>query len=117
VRSLRLSPPPASIAFPTFSHELKDPQPAAEPITPAHRIVVVEGLYAFVDDPDEPAWAQAAGMLDLRVWVDVDEDVARGRIAARNFASGIEPTLEATIKRGSETEGRRTGTSLGSKAN
>lgn len=99
VQLLRANPPPPAIAFPTFDHALKDPAPSPVPVLPSHRIVVIEGLYAFVDDPTTPEWAAAGRALDERIWVDTPAAVARERVVRRNFASGVEPTLESTVRR------------------
>ncbi|WVQ72433.1 hypothetical protein IAR50_001985 [Cryptococcus sp. DSM 104548] len=89
---LPLTPePPAAISFPTFDHALKDPAPSPQPILPRHRIIVIEGLYTLLD---EPGWRESAEIMDARVWVDVEESVARRRVVDRNFAAGIVDTRE-----------------------
>ncbi|ODN94284.1 hypothetical protein L198_05140 [Cryptococcus wingfieldii CBS 7118] len=83
--------PPAAIPFPTFDHALKDPAISPQPILPRHRIIVIEGLYTMLD---EPGWSETAEMMDVRIWVDVDEEVARKRLVDRNLAAGIVDTRE-----------------------
>ncbi|WVQ80656.1 hypothetical protein IAT38_002761 [Cryptococcus sp. DSM 104549] len=94
---LPLSPtPPASIPFPTFDHALKDPTWSPSPILPRHRIVLIEGLYTLLDDP---GWRECAEEADLKVWVDVDEAVARERVIKRNWEAGIVDSLEKCAER------------------
>ncbi|KAL7421839.1 hypothetical protein Q5752_003610 [Cryptotrichosporon argae] len=91
-----LIPPPPPIPFPTFDHAAKDPRPAAVPVQAHHRVVVVEGLYTHLD---EPRWRDAAQIPDVRVWVDVEFDVARRRVLQRNFEAGLADSLEAMEQR------------------
>ncbi|KAK8864321.1 hypothetical protein IAR55_001568 [Kwoniella newhampshirensis] len=77
---------PTGIPFPTFSHSLKDPLPSSLPIGPRHRIILIEGLYTLLD---QPGWEECAEMMDIRVFVDVDREEARGRVVRRNFEAGI----------------------------
>lgn len=64
---------------------------------PSHRIIIIEGLYTLFD---QPTWRDAADVMDVRIWIDVDPAVARERVIARNHAAGIVPDLEACIDRG-----------------
>jgi len=93
----KTEPSPASIPFPTFSHALKDPTPSPEALNGHHRIVIIEGLYTFLDV--EP-WRRAAEVLDLRVFIDVDPRIARERLVRRCLAEGIEDTMEKAVERG-----------------
>jgi pantothenate kinase len=97
VLSLKTEPLAPSISFPTFSHALKDPTPSTEPLNGHHRIVIIEGLYTFLDV--EP-WRRAAEVLDLRVFIDVDPRTARERLVRRCLAEGIEDTMEKAVERG-----------------
>ncbi|QRW05741.1 uridine kinase [Ceratobasidium sp. AG-Ba] len=65
---------------PTFDHALKDPSPKALKILPSYRIVIIEGLYTFIDTP---AWRAAAEALDERWLVDVDIPEATRRLVQR----------------------------------
>ncbi|OWZ62829.1 hypothetical protein AYX15_05080 [Cryptococcus neoformans] len=78
--------PPENIPFPTFDHASKDPKPSPFPILPGHRIILIEGLYTLLD---QPGWKDCAAMMDIGVWVDVDENVARKRVIKRNWEAGI----------------------------
>ncbi|ORX36768.1 P-loop containing nucleoside triphosphate hydrolase protein [Kockovaella imperatae] len=88
--------PPVGIPFPTFDHALKDPRPSPVPILPRHRIVVLEGLYTHLAIP---GWKDCAEMYDIRVWVDVDPSIARGRVIERNFRAGIVNDLDRCAER------------------
>lgn len=97
IRQLRTTPLLPAVPFRTFSHALKDPQPAPHPITPQHRIVVVEGLYCLLNV--EP-WKEATDALDERVWVDCERAVARERLVRRHLKEGVEYEQEKAEKRG-----------------
>jgi pantothenate kinase len=84
------------IPFFTFDHALKDPSPSDKPVTTDHKIVIVEGLYTLLD---RPGWREAADMMDLRVWIEVDRAIARRRVVERNYAAGISATREDTAVR------------------
>ncbi|KAI5480151.1 kinase-related protein [Pseudohyphozyma bogoriensis] len=96
VLALRQTPLLPTIPFRTFSHAKRDPEEGPFPITPAHKIVVIEGLYVLVN---EGLWRESVGCLDERVWVDCSRDVARSRLIARHVSEGIEPNEEAAQKR------------------
>ncbi|KAL7343067.1 hypothetical protein BJY59DRAFT_719168 [Rhodotorula toruloides] len=96
VRSLRQTPFPSSIPFPTFNHALKDPLPSPSPILPTHRVVVIEGLYCMLDV--EP-WRDAAELLDERIWVEIERSVARERLVKRHLHTGVETVREEAEKR------------------
>jgi pantothenate kinase len=66
-------------------------------LLPAHRIVLVEGLYTCLNIN---GWEDCAGLMDLRIWVDVDRETARRRVISRNFAAGISESLEKCAERG-----------------
>ncbi|RXK37744.1 hypothetical protein M231_04993 [Tremella mesenterica] len=79
-----------------FDHALKDPTPAPRPITRKNRIVVIEGLYCLLD---EDKWRDAAEMMDLKIFVEVDEEVERERLIERNYKAGLASTRELLIER------------------
>lgn len=85
-----------SIFAPSFDHALKDPSPDAVQITPFHRIVVIEGLYAFLSiDP----WKKAGEMLDERWFVEVDLEEATKRLVKRHVVTGVAKDLEEAVWR------------------
>lgn len=89
------------VPFPTFSHADKDPVERGGFVLPQHRIVVIEGLYTFLDV--EP-WSEPAHRLDERIWVDVPKKVARERLVGRHLSEGVESTREGAIKRAEQSD-------------
>jgi pantothenate kinase len=91
------------IYAPSFDHALKDPVENSISILPlpAHRIVVVEGIYVLLD---KSPWREAAELMDLKVFVKVDREIARGRLARRHVAAGIVETLEEGDRRAREND-------------
>ncbi|KAJ7596527.1 P-loop containing nucleoside triphosphate hydrolase protein [Mycena floridula] len=85
-----------AITAPTFDHALKDPVVDAVSIKPHHRIVIIEGLYPFLNI--EP-WNKAAAMLDHRIFLTVDLEVAKIRLAKRHVVSGITSNLQDGLLR------------------
>lgn len=84
------------ITAPSFSHELKDPTPDAIVVLPTHRIVIIEGLYAYLS---LDRWKKAAELLDERWYVEVDYDVARERLVRRHVVTGVTETeAEARLR-------------------
>lgn len=94
-------PDGAVIYAPSFSHELKDPTPNAISITPRHRLVIIEGLYPFLDI--EP-WIDAGKLLDERWWVEIGEDEAKTRLVARHVVSGVAKDWEEAEWRAREND-------------
>jgi pantothenate kinase len=96
VASLKNRETEAVLSAPTFDHALKDPTPQGVTIHSFHRIVVVEGIYAFLSiDP----WLAASKLLDERWWLEIDENEARRRLARRHVVSGITKDEEAGLYR------------------
>ncbi|KZT09067.1 P-loop containing nucleoside triphosphate hydrolase protein [Laetiporus sulphureus 93-53] len=86
---------------PSFDHALKDPTPKAVPVYPYHRLVVIEGLYAFLGiDP----WKRAGELLDERWWLEIDEAEAERRLVARHVRSGVAQSMEEAIWRSREND-------------
>lgn len=96
VHQLRSSFRLYDVVVPTFDHQLKDPLAGGLVLAQDTEVCIVEGNYVL---SDEGAWADLAGLMDERWLIDVDEALARRRIAARHVAAGIEPTLELALAR------------------
>lgn len=96
IASLKNRATEATLSAPTFDHALKDPTPQGVTVHSFHRIVVVEGIYAFLSI--EP-WIEASRLLDERWWLEIDETEARWRLARRHVASGITEDEEAGLYR------------------
>lgn len=76
---------------PTFDHATKDPVAAGVAIDGDVGIVIVEGNYILLDEPE---WRDIGHLVDYRVFVDVDLQEARERLARRHVEAGIEGCLE-----------------------
>lgn len=84
------------IKAPSFDHARKDPVEDDIQIPPEATVVVLEGNYLLLDvDP----WREIGGMVDLRVFVEVDVECARARVARRHVQAGIEATFEMGLER------------------
>lgn len=79
------------ITAPSFSHSLKDPTPDSVRVLPTHRIVIIEGLYVFLNTP---RWKDAAELLDERWFVEIDVDQAAERLIKRHVLTGVTDTEE-----------------------
>ena len=76
---------------PSFDHAVKDPV-ADGIIIPKHaRIVLIEGNYVL---SSEQPWKQISDCVDEKWFINVKEDLARERVAARHVLSGITKDLE-----------------------
>jgi pantothenate kinase len=90
---------PDIIFAPSFDHALKDPTEDGIRITSEIKFVLLEGNYLLLD---EQPWCRIEGLVDDSWFVDVEESLARGRIAKRHIKSGIETSWQAALRR---TEG------------
>ena len=79
------------ITAPSFNHAIKDPVPDDIVIQRQSNVVILEHNYLLLN---QGKWKTISGLLDFRIFVDVDEAVARERVARRHVQAGIEPTLE-----------------------
>lgn len=84
------------LAAPSFDHEVKDPIENSIFITPETSIIVIEGNYLLLN---EPGWRDLADLVDYRVFVDLNLEEARERVAKRHVQAGIEKTLEDGFRR------------------
>ncbi|KAI0046118.1 P-loop containing nucleoside triphosphate hydrolase protein [Auriscalpium vulgare] len=89
------------ITAPSFDHAVKDPTPHAVSVLPAHRIVVIEGLYTFLSI--QP-WAEAGLLLDERWWVELEEQEATRRLVKRHVVSGVAKDLDEAHWRADEND-------------
>lgn len=87
----RLKDPTASISLPIYDRRLHEPRPAALPITPATRIVIVEGNYVLGGVDGVPDWDPVAALLNPKFFVECDPGVARERMLARHLRGGSTP--------------------------
>jgi pantothenate kinase len=96
-----INPSPSSVA-PTiyaasFDHAVKDPVEDDIPITPEQRILIFEGNYLSLSAP--PEWLAVSSQFDERWFVEVDEEVAKQRLARRHLKAGIVGSLEEGVRR------------------
>jgi len=101
VQALRMSClQPASlrrtISAPSFDHALKDPVPDSLQIRAEAAVILLEHNYLLLD---QGRWQEVSELLDVRVFIQVDELVAQERVARRHLLAGIEPTMEAAVAR------------------
>jgi pantothenate kinase len=82
-----------TLALPSFDHSAKDPKAGAIKITPATRLLVVEGNYLGLDDGrGGAAWSTVRRLIDLLVFLEVDVDVAMERVHLRHISElGLSP--------------------------
>jgi pantothenate kinase len=85
-----------TIYAPSFDHEAKDPVENGIAITDDAEIVIIEGNYLLLDEPE---WREVAALVDYRVFVESDLQEARERVARRHVLAGIEKTLEDAFRR------------------
>lgn len=84
----------APVRMPVYSRELHEPVPDAVEVRPEAPIVLVEGIYLFLD---RGPWREIAALFDLRVFVEVDRATAEARVVARHERGGLGPR-EAAAK-------------------
>ena len=89
------------IVAPTFDHRRKDPVEGDLVIIEDSKIVIAEGNYVALD---EDLWRDARKLMDEVWFVDVDEKIAKTRLAARHLRSGIVQTIEDGEKRAVEND-------------
>jgi len=81
------------ILFPSFQHELKDRLENDIKIHPNHNIIIIEGLYLFVNQ------LNVDKSFDIKIFLESETQIAMERVAIRNYNAGISNTLEESIKR------------------
>ena len=89
------------IHAPSFSHAIKDPVEDDLQVTSSHRIVLIEGLYVFLNV--EP-WSVAGHLLHERWFLEVDLEVARERLVQRHVKSGVTDNLEEAMLRARDND-------------
>ncbi|SFP63672.1 nucleoside/nucleotide kinase family protein [Tranquillimonas alkanivorans] len=69
-----------SVAVPVFDRAIEIARAGARMIGPEARLILVEGNYLLLDDPE---WRTVTSLFDLTVMVDAPEEVLAARLAAR----------------------------------
>ena len=85
LRRLRVE---GEVAIPLFDRELEISRAGADVVTPADRLLVVEGNYLLLN---EAPWPDCAPLFDLTVWIDVPEPELERRLLARWAQYGKTP--------------------------
>lgn len=73
------------IYAPVFSRDIEDPVAAGVLVAAHHRIVLTEGNYLLLDEPD---WRRARACMDAVWFLDVDPSLRRERLLARHLRFG-----------------------------
>jgi pantothenate kinase len=84
------------VKAPSFDHALKDPVEDDIQIGAETNIIILEGNYLLLNIEK---WQEISELVDVRVFVDVDIDCARNRVARRHVAAGIEDTYQKALMR------------------
>lgn len=84
------------INAPSFDHALKDPVADDIHIDVETEIIILEGNYLLLDITK---WKEISELVDVTVFVDVDVECARARVAKRHVVAGIEDTFEKGLAR------------------
>ena len=114
LQRLRAQGPDEIVYAPEFRREIEEPVAGAIAVLPRTALVITEGNYLLLD---EGPWAGIAGLLDECWYVDVDDDLRRGRLMARHIRFGrseadarrwVEVTDEPNARRIAATRPRAT---------
>ncbi|MCS7222760.1 MAG: hypothetical protein RML36_05575 [Anaerolineae bacterium] len=74
-----------SVPFPVYSRALHDPIPDAIMVTAAHRLVVFEGNYLFLD---LPPWPALRALFDMRLFVETPTPARIHNLRERHLRGG-----------------------------
>ncbi len=55
------------------------------PIEPYHKIIITEGNYLFYD---AEGWCEIKDIIDLKIYIEVDEEVCEKRLLERHMRGG-----------------------------
>ncbi|KAK6198041.1 P-loop containing nucleoside triphosphate hydrolase protein [Scheffersomyces amazonensis] len=84
------------INAPSFDHKLKDPIEDDIHIEPDVQVIIIEGNYVSLRDPD---WRDIHQYVDESWFIQTDIEVVRDRIIKRHLAAGIANNLEEATER------------------
>ncbi|KAI8892081.1 P-loop containing nucleoside triphosphate hydrolase protein [Globomyces pollinis-pini] len=88
--------PSVTLNIPGWSHEYGDPIPNAATITPDVKVIIVEGLYLFLD---EAPWNEIPPLLTFNAWIDLPIETAMERLTQRHIDTGLAETVEEAQQR------------------
>lgn len=84
----RLRQPDGEVLAPGFDRDVEEAVPNAIAVPAGIRVVITEGNYLLLD---EHGWGRVAALLDLALFVRVDETLRHERLIARHVAFGKTP--------------------------
>lgn len=100
----RLRDEDGDVYAPAFDRTIEEPVAGAIRVAAEHRIVLTEGNYLLLDDPQ---WAAARDLMDAVWFLDVDDDLRRTRLVTRHVAFGKSPEhAEAFVATSDEANAR-----------
>ncbi|ELR04593.1 hypothetical protein VC83_03914 [Pseudogymnoascus destructans] len=79
-------PSRGTVFGPSFDHALKDPVEGDVRVDESARVVVLEGLYLSLRGG---VWGEVGAEMDERWFVDVEREMATGRVVERHVRSGV----------------------------
>jgi len=88
----KLATAEAPVSLPVYDRRVHDPVEDALTVSPATRIVLVEGNYLLGNGPP---WNGVSALLRPKLLLECDPDLARERIIARHVRGGLTPELAA----------------------
>ncbi|KAJ1800403.1 hypothetical protein LPJ59_001126 [Coemansia sp. RSA 2399] len=95
VRQICQEPKGSSVMWPSFDHAAGDPVEGAIEVADRHRIVIIEGLYAHVNEgPWEPVGAE---LVDELWWICGSDCLER--LVKRHLEAGLAATREDATRR------------------
>ncbi|KFY69952.1 hypothetical protein V499_09604 [Pseudogymnoascus sp. VKM F-103] len=95
VRAMK-DPARGTVFGPSFDHALKDPVEDDVRVDESARVVVLEGLYLSLE---VGLWGEVGREMDERWFVDVEREVATGRVVERHVKSGVCASREEAVER------------------
>ena len=87
LRRLHTADPTEVVYAPTFSRLLNESIGSAVPVPADIRVVVVEGNYLLLPDPP---WSAVRDLLDLVLYLEVDDEVRYSSLLDRHLARGLD---------------------------
>ena len=87
--------PESEASFPSFDHAIGDPVPGAIEVFSHHQVVIVEGLYLFLD---VPPWNQLLPMFHKRCFIKCPIGLAMQRVMHRKVKTLGETPVAAKVQ-------------------
>ncbi len=78
------------LPYPIYSREVHDPLPAAGRLTPAQRILILEGNYLLLD---QPPWSSLRPLFDLTIFLTAGPPTLLDGLIQRHLRGGKDPAL------------------------